>query len=221
MSSIWDIIRIPFGYLLSWLYQFTGNYGFALIIFALIVKLILLPMSIKSKKSSMKMARLSPQLKILEKKYGDDKVKYQQAMQQLYKDEGVSMTGGCLWSFIPLLILIPLYQVIRDPMVYMMHLSADTSKAVVEELLELGADLGRNTYYRPMVAASLLPQYIDQLTAAIPALQGANLSFINYAFLGVDLSAIPSWRFWQISAMADFGLFVIPLISGASSVWYK
>lgn len=215
MTSIWDIIRIPFGYLLSFLYEFTGNYGISLILFAVIVKLILLPLSIKSKKSSMKMARLSPELKLLEKKYGDDKVKYQQAMQQLYKDEGISMTGGCLWSLIPLIILIPLYQVIREPMIYMMHLSADTSAAVVEKLLEMGVDLGRSTYYRPMVAASLLPQYLDELRAAIPALQSANIPLINYAFLGVNLSSIPTWRFWTLSGWSTIGLFIIPVISGA------
>ena len=77
MSSLWDIIRVPFGYLLEWFYLLTNNYGIALILFALVVKLVLLPTSIKSKKSTMKMTRLSPQLKELEKKYGDDKVKYQ------------------------------------------------------------------------------------------------------------------------------------------------
>ena len=93
----------------------------ALILFSLIVKLVLLPMSIKSKKSMLKMSRLAPLAKALEAKYGDDKQKYQLALQQLYKDEGVSMSGGCLWSFIPLLILFPLYYVIREPITYMMH----------------------------------------------------------------------------------------------------
>ena len=77
--SISDIIRVPFGYLLELLYNLTNNYGIALILFALVVKLILLPMSMKSKKSTMKMARMSPMLKELERKYGDDKTKQQQA----------------------------------------------------------------------------------------------------------------------------------------------
>ena len=105
-TSISDLIRVPFGYLLDWLYTFTNSYGLALILFSLIVKLVLLPMSVKSKKSMLKMSRLSPQVKALEAKYGDDKQKYQLAVQQMYKEEGVSMGGGCLWSFIPLLILL-------------------------------------------------------------------------------------------------------------------
>ena len=128
-TSISDLIRVPFGYLLDWLYTFTNSYGLALILFSLIVKLVLLPMSVKSKKSMLKMSRLSPQVKALEAKYGDDKQKYQLAVQQMYKEEGVSMGGGCLWSFIPLLILLPLYNVIREPITYMMHNSRSISEA--------------------------------------------------------------------------------------------
>ena len=81
--SLSDIIRVPFGYLLDWLDRFANNYGVALILFSLIVKLVLLPMSIKSKKSMLKMSRLAPLAKALEAKYGDDKQKYQLALQQL------------------------------------------------------------------------------------------------------------------------------------------
>ena len=81
-----DLITIPFGYLMDWLYQFTANYGVSLILFSLILKVILLPMNIKSKKSMLKMSRLAPLTKALEEKYGDDKVKYQQAVSQLTAD---------------------------------------------------------------------------------------------------------------------------------------
>ena len=98
-----DIIKVPFGYIMEWLYQLTSNYGVSLILFSLIVKLILLYPSAKGKKGMMKMTRLNPQLKKLEAKYGDDKKAYQDAMVALYKAEGVKPTGGCLWSLLPLL----------------------------------------------------------------------------------------------------------------------
>ena len=60
INGLGDLIKIPFGYLLDWLYQFTTNYGLSLILFAIIIKLVLLPASIKSKRSSMKMSRISP-----------------------------------------------------------------------------------------------------------------------------------------------------------------
>ena len=82
-----DIITVPFGWLLSVLYETTHNYGVAMILFAVIVQLILLPLNAKSKKSMMKMSRLQPQLKQLELACGDDKQKYQQEVMALYKSE--------------------------------------------------------------------------------------------------------------------------------------
>lgn len=71
-------------------------------------------------------------VKLLELKYGDDKESYQKAVQKLYKDENVSMTGGCLWSLIPLIVIIPLYQVIRQPIQYMMHVSSENAALILE-----------------------------------------------------------------------------------------
>jgi len=212
--SFSDIIRVPFGYLLEFLYNITSNYGIALILFALVVKLILLPMGMKSKKSTMKMSRLSPYLKELERKYGSDQQKYQQEMMKFYKEEGVSPTGGCLWSFVPLLILLPLYHVIRMPLQYMMHLPAETAAEIVAALKELGLNLGKNNYYEQLVAASLLPEHIDQVRTMVPALQGVEIATINFEFLGVNLSQIPTWQFWTLTGWASIGLFLIPVISG-------
>ena len=94
MNGLGDLIKIPFGYLLDLLYQFTTNYGVALILFAILIKLVLLPASIKSKKSSMKMSRLSPRIQALQEKYAGDQQKQNEAIQALYKEEGVSMGGG-------------------------------------------------------------------------------------------------------------------------------
>ena len=212
--SFSDIIRVPFGYLLEFLYNVTNNYGIALILFALVVKLILLPMGMKSKKSTMKMSRVSPYLKELEKKYGNDQQKYQQEVMKFYKEEGISPTGGCLWSFIPLFILLPLYHVIRMPLQYMMHLPAETATAIVEALRELGVEFGKNTFYEQLVAASALPEYLDQVRAAVPALAGVEIPVINFEFLGVNLSQVPTWKFWTLTGWAAIGLFLIPVISG-------
>ena len=85
--SLMDIITVPFGYIMEWLYRLTSNYGVSLILFSLIVKLILLYPSLRGKKGMMKMSRLNPQLKKLEAKYGDDKEAYQKATVALYKGE--------------------------------------------------------------------------------------------------------------------------------------
>ena len=220
-TSISDLIRVPFGYLLDWLYTFTNNYGLALILFSLIVKLVLLPMSVKSKKSMLKMSRLSPQVKALEAKYGDDKQKYQLAVQQMYKEEGVSMGGGCLWSFIPLIILLPLYYVIREPITYMMHNSRSISEAIVAFLQASGENLGKNAYYAQLAAAGHIGDYMEELKS-LAVTANANLQAMNFQFLGIDLAGIPTFRFWDCEGWSEIGLFLIPVVSAglqAVSMW--
>ena len=220
-TSISDLIRVPFGYLLDWLYTFTNNYGLALILFSLIVKLVLLPMSVKSKKSMLKMSRLSPQVKALEAKYGDDKQKYQLAVQQMYKEEGVSMGGGCLWSFIPLIILLPLYYVIREPITYMMHNSRSISEAIVAFIQASGENLGKNSYYAQLAAAGHIGDYMEELKS-LAVTANANLQAMNFQFLGIDLAGIPTFRFWECEGWGEIGLFLIPVVSAglqAASMW--
>lgn len=220
-TGLSDLIRVPFGYLLDWLYTFTNNYGLALILFSLIIKLVLLPMSVKSKKSMLKMSRLSPQVKALEAKYGDDKQKYQLAVQQMYKEEGVSMGGGCLWSFIPLIILLPLYYVIREPITYMMHNSRSVSEAIVAFIQASGENLGKNSYYAQLAAAGHIGDYMDELKA-LAVTANANLQAMNFQFLGIDLAGIPTFRFWECEGWGEIGLFLIPVVSAglqAASMW--
>ena len=115
-----DIITVPFGWLLALLYHATNNYGVALIIFALAVQAVLTPINAKAKKGMMGMSRLTPQVQDIQRRYPNDPQKQNELTQKLYQDAGVSMTGGCLWSFIPMLILIPLYAVIRQPITYIL-----------------------------------------------------------------------------------------------------
>ena len=215
--NISDIIRVPFGYLLDWLYQFTTNYGLALILFSLIVKLVLLPMNAKSKKSMLKMSRIAPLQKALEAKYADDKAKYQQEVMALYKEEGVSTTGGCLWSFIPLLILWPLYYVIREPITYMMHIPAETAAQIVE-VIKTHVDLGSNTYFHQLIAASHIGEYLPEILEKIPDLANASLQTIDFTFLGIDLSQIPNWKFWSLTDWDSIGAFLLPILSGGSNI---
>ena len=193
-----DIVKIPFGWLLSFLYEFTRSYGWALIIFAFIVKLVLLPATAKGKKSSMKMSRLSPQLQEIQKKYADDQQKQSAEIQALYKAEGVSMGGGCLWSFLPILVLIPLYAVVRQPITYMLHESAEAATTIVGIIKEALPDMFTgNQFYEQMVAAPLIPQFADAIREAIPEIKEATLAGINFDFLGIDLGSTPIWKFWQ------------------------
>ena len=212
-----EFIKIPFGYLLDWLYQFTTNYGVALILFSLILKVILLPMNVKSKKSMLRMSRVAPLAKALEAQYGDDKAKYQQELMKLYKEEGVSTTGGCLWSFIPLLILLPLYYVIREPITYMMHVAAEHAEQIVE-IIKADIEFGGNAFYHQLLAAGHITEFADAIRAAIPELKDAVLESIDFSFFGINLSEIPTWKVWTLTDWNGWGLFLLPVISGAANI---
>ena len=126
-----DIILSPFSWLLEVFYNFFDSYGLALILFALVVKVVLFPLSLKGKRSMIQMNMLSGQMQKLQKQYGNNRERYNLEVQKLYEKEKINPMGGCLWSFIPLIILMVLYPIIREPIHYMMGINdADTLNAL-------------------------------------------------------------------------------------------
>jgi YidC/Oxa1 family membrane protein insertase len=220
--KITDIITGPFGWLLSQLYQLTNNYGVAMIIFALIVQTVLLPIRAKSKKSMMKMSRLTPKMQLIQQKYANDQQKQNEAMQALYKEEGVSMGGGCLWSLVPLLILWPLFAVIREPITYMLGESAEVAQQIIEVIKTAAPDsFSGNAYYHQVTAAQLIPQFAAEIQAAIPGINPETLTGINFSFLGINLGDTPQFNIFASTwawNWAHIGLFLIPVLSAGSQV---
>lgn len=217
-----DIIQVPFGWLLSVLYQFTNSYGLALILFSLAVKLILLPASAKGKQSSMKMSRLTPRLQAIKEKYANDEAKQSEAMQALYKEEGVSLGGGCLWSLLPLLLLFPLYTVVRQPIQYMLGESAEVAEKIVEIIKEANPALFTNqNFYAQMLAADLIPEFAEQIKAALPDISAKTLEGIRFDFLGINLGLIPEFNIFSATWKWDWshiGGALIPLLSASSQL---
>ena len=97
---------------LNWIYSWVGNYGWSIVIFTLIIRLVLLPLDIKSKKSMRAMTKVQPQMQALQKKYAGDQEKLNQKMMELYKKEHVSPTAGCL----PMLISLPILWIMFSAM---------------------------------------------------------------------------------------------------------
>ena len=220
-------IAKPFGALMLWLYNLTGNYGVAVILFALVVKLIMLPFQQKSKKSMMRVSRLTPRLKELEKKFGNDQARYQQEMGKLYREEGVNPMSGCLWMLIPYPILIALYYAIRYPLTTMMGVAEELlaeGGAIFEKLTQMGFDLAnysttRNAqFYSQIYQSQFISDHFDAFAGLSDKLQA-----VSYKFLGIDLGQVPRFQFWNwdwSSASAwlpALGLFLIPIVSALLS----
>ena len=142
MTSIWDIINIPLGWILKIGYELTNNYALALFFFALVLQIILFPLGIKQQKNSVKQASLRPKEMAIRNKYAGrtDKVtqqKLNEEIMQLYQRENFNPMGGCLPMLIQLPILFSLYNVVISPLKYVCGFTAETITAIQAKVYEL------------------------------------------------------------------------------------
>ena len=209
-----DIILKPFAWLLLAFYNLTGSYAMALVLFTLVIKVVLFPLSIKGKRSMMKMTSLQGKMKQLEKQYGRDKQRYQEEIQRLYEREKVNPMGGCLWSLLPFPILMGLYGIIRRPLYYLVGLTNGQVETVTEAVTAAGATLVGNSGYHEIMVADLLnqPHYMEAAQAALGDV-GANLFTLDFNFLGINLANVPNWKIWEGPFdWPTIGLFLIPIL---------
>ena len=228
-----DIILTPFVWLLKVFYDFCGSYGLALILFALVVKVVLFPLSLKGKRSMIQMNMLQGQMQKLQKQYGNNRERYNEEVQKLYAKENVNPMGGCLWSFIPLIILMVLYPIIRQPIHYMMGIADGGVLNIIAQTvnwnstaLDMGwikeaAESFADTSYNQLYLASLItPENLEAVKTAVGE-AGSKIFSINFDFLGiVDLSQIPQLKFWEVEH-GGFALFLLPVISAGLSVLFS
>jgi len=220
---MFDAIAKPFGWLMLFLYNLTHNYFFAVLLFALIVKLILLPFQMKSKRSMMRMSRLNPKMKELEKKHEGNKQKYQEAVTKLYKDEGVNPMSGCLWSLLPFPILLALYSAIRRPLTIMMGIAADTVTKITDFLTESGLYTApeKVSAYTEINIANVIHNHFQTVLDKFPDLSG-KLTDLNYNFLGMNFGETPTYKVWTLdfsdpASIGMAGLMIFPVASALVS----
>ena len=210
-----SIILTPFAKLLLLFYNITGSYGLSLLLFCLIIRVILFPFFLKGRKSMLSMSGLTEKQKALQQKYARDRQKYTEELQKLYDEEGVKPSGGCLWSFLPLPFLMAIYGIIRRPLTYLMEMTSDHIESVYY-LLYNETLSGKSANAELSMAQDVFNNY-DKIVAAIPDL--ANMPKIDFRFLGLDLTEIPHFMFWnQENTGYAFGLWLIPVVSAVLSV---
>ena len=260
------IILQPFAWLLLLFYNLFHSYGIALILFAVVVKLLLFPVTLKSKKSMIQTTMLSEKMQKLQKMYGKDRERYNLELQKLYEKEKVNPMGGCLWSLIPMFVLIALYGVIREPLTYFMGLTGEQIQVLAAQLdwgtlavangwvpqgamdkivnsigekvsngeLQLVVDgLWKNKdgilsglfqngsfnqlYLLSQIDSTNLPALQGALNSYFPG-AGESLFILDFQFLGIDLSQIPTLMFWKRGMdWGSIGLFLLPVISVVTS----
>ena len=212
--GIWDIIRWPFGQLLRLSYELLGSYAIAIFLFALAIKIVMLPLSIKQQKGQIKAAKLRPKMLAIEKKYAgrtDRKTleKKQRELMELQQNEGYSPLSGCLPLLIQLPIIIILYSIIQNPITY---LAGITDTAVIDAL-RAGLDMANATQYQLLDAVKASTGSIAGVSGeALEAIRSLDLSLFN----SINLSATPSLQ-TLANLSKDTWLLFIPVLTFASS----
>ena len=200
MSAIFGIIATPMGYVMEYIYLLLENYGYSIIAFALLAKLIMLPLSIKQKRSMIVTQRINPKLRELQKKYGNDREKYSQEVQRLYDDYGASPMGGCGTSLLTLPIMLGLYYVVTMPLTYFMHLSSDEITALASAL-----GVATNKFGYQLTMAGMFGDKLEMLKGICD-----KLFAVDFTFYGLDLALTPSFK--QFSVM-----WILPVLSALTS----
>lgn len=229
-ASIGYWICVPFAWVVRLFYTLTGSYGMAIILFTLVIKLIMLPFQMKSKKSMMRMSRMSGRMEEIKKKYANNQAKMGEEMQKFYAEEGVNPMGGCLWSFLPLPILMALYSIIRQPITHFMMLSQDVANSAVSAAIGAGLNMENIVVFAddvmklgadglPILAPYGQINLVNAINSQLPEF-GAGISGwinMNYSFLGLNLAEQPSVGFANFTfSWAVIGLILIPILSGLS-----
>ena len=204
-----DIINIPLAYILKFAYQLIPNYAIALLLFAILVKIVLFPLSIKQQKNLVKQAALQPKINAIRKRYqGRNDQATQQKMQQetmdLYQKEGYNPMGGCLPMLLQLPIIFALFNVINNPLKYLIGLSNETISEL-QTKLEIVGKSGLDVFNAVKNATIDLGLTVEQMDA---------IKDLNFSLFSVDLSQTPTVAFNSLAAIV---LFMIPILSGVFS----
>ena len=123
-------ISTLFGYVLNFIYGIINNYGLSIIIFSILLKLLLLPISIKQQKTMKKTAKIQGKVKELQQKYKNDQNKMNQEIMALYKQENLSPFSGCLSSIVQIVLLIAMFGLVRSPLTYMLNIDNNTIQKI-------------------------------------------------------------------------------------------
>ncbi len=179
-----------FGYLLNGIYGIVNNYGLAIIIFTLIVKGIMLPISIKQQKTMKKTAKIQKESKEIQEKYKNDQVRQSQELMDLYKRENMSPFSGCLSSILQIVLVLSVFYLVSSPLTYMKKVDSQTINTYKEQIQE---ERGEAVNY-PEIAIIKEKGKTDEKVN------------LNMEFLGLDLSDIPTQNY------EDWTVYVIPVL---------
>ena len=178
------------------------NYGLAIIIFSVLVKIVMLPISIRQQKTMKKNEKIQKELKILQIKHKGNPERLNQETMELYKRENVNPFGGCFTIIIQFILLISMFYLVKSPLTYMQKIDNNVIENKIVEIKKVNGEDSISQGYPEMSVIKYLKQNNDT----------ENQMYINMDFLGLDLSKVPQENF------GDWKVFVIPVLYVISSI---
>ncbi|NLZ70293.1 MAG: YidC/Oxa1 family membrane protein insertase [Clostridiaceae bacterium] len=223
-AGILDPLYIAFGWILRVLYQLFNNYGVVIIVFSILLRLMLLPLNVRSSKSSIKMTALQPQIAELQRQYGNDRTGMAQAQQALYKKHNVSMLGGCLPALLQLIIIWPIWRIFQAPMRYISNVAVENLESVGRYLQSLNLISSAEANGAAAMNIPLMRALRENAAALAEVVNKGWLrlsDMLNLNFLGANLGLVPTynpgmlfgseWSTW-------LPLFFLPVLAVASTI---
>ncbi|MEG1075233.1 MAG: membrane protein insertase YidC [Ruthenibacterium sp.] len=204
------ILATPLGFIMEWIYKVIPNYGWALILFTILTKVAMFPLSIKQQKSTARMSAFQPMIKEIQDKWAKDKQRQNEEMMKFQQEAGLSMTAGCLPMAANMLVLFGLIYVVYRPLQYILRIPADAIDAAVK-FAQLPAT-------NPAIQNTLM-NLVKENPAQYASFFGDKLADIqnfNMMFCGIDLSQMPQWGF-NLVAMISIVLPVLSVVTMIAS----
>lgn len=184
-----------FGYVLNFLYGIFNNYGIAIIVFSVLLRIILIPITIKQQKALKKNAKLQKEMKEIQEKYRSNPERLNQETIELYKREKMGPFSGCLSGILQIVIILSVFWLVSKPLTYMKKINPEIIEKYAQELKEDGT----NSSYTEIAI-------INKKAAEDPEV------YINMEFLGLDLSKVLT------QSLDDYKVYIIPILYVISSI---
>lgn len=194
-----------FGYLLDWLYMLVNNYGLAIILFTVIIKILLLPLSVKQQRTMKKSTELQEKMKVIQFKYKNDPEKMNQEVMNLYKSENMSPFSGCLTGIVQFILILSVFYMVRCPLTYMQKVPQDTVNTYIQQLKE-NERVVSDVY--PEIDLIREYNFLKEINPEDENIEKLNLQMNLF---GLDLSKIPQQN------MTDYTVYIIPVLYILSS----
>ena len=186
-----------FGYFLNFIYNIVNNYGVAIIIFTILLKMVMFPFTIKQQRNMKKTAKVQAQVREIQEKFSNDNVRQSQELMDLYKRENMSPFSGCLGTILQMIVILSMFWLVSRPLTYMKHMDNEVLQGYIQEISE--SQEGQPARYSEI---AVIKNYSDK---------DENVN-INMEFLGLDLSDVPS------EAKGDLKVYIIPVLYVITSI---